>query len=250
MHFLPPYFAIVSWFLVTSFTNAFHATFSHKTNPFAVGRKTTCRHIAQVDEIPTMVEALLKRVEPSEAAASFWFYFLAGSGALGIGGSQIPKIKASYDELKNYAQSPVTQGGEDLVTPLGYPEAVKVRDIEKILGQLPSVETILQKGEKASYMAQKGYCERNGFVNALEGCNPLAANAVFEALSGGAGDLIAPDILSTKMDQLNSVEDFQSQLRAATLQKLSAYAVFAFLLGLILDLIIESGINAWLPDMY
>jgi hypothetical protein len=230
-------------------SDAFHSLFSENKYSLHLGRKKITSHrrnIAQVEEMSTMAEALLQRVDPSEAAASFWFYFLAGSGALGIGASQVPKIKSSYDVLKNYAQSPITEGGEDLLTPFGYPEPIKTKDVQKILAQLPSVETILQKGEKTSYMAQKGYCERSGFTNALEDCNPLAANAVFEALSGGAGDLIAPDILSTKMDQLKGLDDFQSQLRAATLQKISAYAVFAFLMALILDFIVESGINAWL----
>lgn len=242
--------AIVSGCMLMISSDAFHSLFSeNKHSLHLLGRKKITSHrrnVAQVEEMSTMVEALLQRVDPSEAAASFWFYFIAGSGALGIGASQVPKIKSSFDVLKNYAQSPITEGGEDLLTPFGYPEPIKTKDVQKILAQLPSVETILQKGEKTSYMAKKGYCERSGFTNALKDCNPLAANAVFEALSGGAGDLIAPDILSTKMDQLKGLDDFQSQLRAATLQKTSAYAVFAFLMALILDFIVESGINAWL----
>jgi hypothetical protein len=195
-----------------------------------------------------MVDAILQRIEPSMAAKQFWFFFFAGSGALGIGGAQVPKILASFDALKQLAASPLTEGGDDFCTPFGYPEAVKTKDLQKIIEVLPTVDVILDKGAKTSYMAQRGYCERSGFVNALEGCNPLAISAVYDAVSGGAGDLLAPEQVSSGITELktNGLDGFQSLLNVATAKKLSAYGVFAFLIALVLDLIVESGSNAWL----
>lgn len=85
-------------------------------------------------------------------------------------------------------------------------------------------------------------------MNALEGCNPLAVSAVYDAVAGGAGDLLAPEQVSAGIAVLktNGVDGFQSLLSVATAKKLSAYGVFAFLIALVLDLIVESGTNAWL----
>jgi hypothetical protein len=200
-----------------------------------------------LESASTLVEAILQRVEPSMAGKQFWFFFFAGSGALGIGAAQIPKILKSYDDLKALAESPLTEGGDDLLTPFGYPQAVKVKDVEKVLQNLPTVEKILEKGDKTSYMAQRGYCERSGFVNALDGCNPLAISAVYDAVSGGAGDLLAPEQVGSQLAALRAdgVDAFQGMLTRSTLQKLSAYGVFAFLIALVLDLVIESGTNAF-----
>ena len=195
-----------------------------------------------------MIDALLQTADKDGAATQFYFFFFAGSGALGIGGAQIPKILRKYDALNVLAESPITEGGDDLTTPFGYPKPLKIKDVEKILYQLPSVEQIKEKGEKKSYMAQNGYLERSGFLNALPDCNPLAASAVYEALSGGTADIVAPSQIEPKLQQLKDggLLAFQSMLLQSTLKRLSAYFVFAFLIFLVLDLIVETGTNAFL----
>ena len=49
-----------------------------------------------VMEGASMLVSILKRVPDSEAKGAFFFFFFAGSGALGIGGAQIPKLLAEY----------------------------------------------------------------------------------------------------------------------------------------------------------
>ena len=39
----------------------------------------------------------LQRVEPEQAKGEFFFFFFGGSGALGIGAAQVPKIAAELD---------------------------------------------------------------------------------------------------------------------------------------------------------
>ena len=191
----------------------------------------------------SMTVSILQRVEPEMAAAQFWFFFLSGSGALGIAGAQVPKISKTYDSLKVLGDSDLTLGGEDLCTPFGYPTAVKTKDIEQVIASLTDVDVILAKGNKTSFMAKKGYCERSGFVNSLEGCNPLAISAVYDAVAGGAGELLAPDTVANGIAELKSkgLSGFQYLLSVATAKKLSAYSVFALLIALIMDLVIESG---------
>ena len=89
------------------------------------------------------------------------------------------------------------KGGPELeVNPLatlGFPEPLKVADVKYVIDKLPSVEEMLKKGPKKSYMAQLGYVEREGFNAALpSNCNPLVVYAAFEALAKGGGSYNTP----------------------------------------------------------
>ena len=71
---------------------------------------------------------------------------------------------------------------------IGFPEALKVADVKYVIDKLPSVEEMLKKGPKKSYMAQLGYIEREGFNAAVPAdSNPLVVYAAFEALAKGGG---------------------------------------------------------------
>lgn len=204
-----------------------------------------------VQSSTSLVTSLLQKVSPDQARSEFFFFFFGGSGALGIGGAQIPKLLAEFKELQALAGG-VTKGGKILsilpLATLGYPESLREADIEDIINSVPSVETILKKGPKTSYLAQKGFLEREGFSASLPGRNPLALYAAYDALSKGGGDLAAPQEAAQVIAAWKSggVEAFKNSLLLATVRKYSAYSVFALLIALVLDLIIESGINAFL----
>ena len=87
-------------------------------------------HIDMGMEGASMLLSILKRVPDSEARGAFFFFFFAGSGALGIGGAQIPKLLEEYKEIAKLAGGP-SNGGEDLslnfAQSFGYPEPIKVR---------------------------------------------------------------------------------------------------------------------------
>jgi hypothetical protein len=121
--------------------------------------------------------------------------------------------------------------------------------VQKVISSASSVPQILAQGPKKSYMAQLGYLEREGFYRSLpKGTNPLASFAVFEALAKGGGDMASPVVAEELLAGWRGeggVDQFASDLLKATLAKYSAYAVFAFLIALVLDLIVESGINAF-----
>ena len=79
----------------------------------------------------------------------------------------------SWTEIKQLGGSSVTEGGDDLdcnfIATIGYPEPLKIKDVQKVIDQCPYVEKILAAGKKKSYMAQIGYLERQGFNDCFTG---------------------------------------------------------------------------------
>jgi hypothetical protein len=65
---------------------------------------------------------------------------------------------------------------------------------------------------------------------------------------GGGGDLAAPTdaaVMITKWKK-EGTDGFKGSLTRGQFRKYSAYGVFVFLILLVIDLIVESGSNAWL----
>lgn len=194
---------------------------------------------------------LLQTVTKQQANAEFFFFGFGGSGALGLGFAQVPKLLKENENIKS-RKGAASLGGEDLrlnpLASLQYPESIKAKDIEKIISSFPTMEKIQSMGEKKSYMSQLGYLERDAFDKSLPQCNPLARYAVFDALSLGGGDMASPLtaaelVASWKGPQ--GLSKFSGDLLAANAKKFSAYGVFLFLIALVIDLIVESGRNAF-----
>jgi hypothetical protein len=202
----------------------------------------------------TLLTSLLRQTSKSESEASFWFFFLAGSGALGIGLGQVPKIKAEFDEIAALKGLGGTKGGEALnlgpVGGFGLPEELRKADIEDILANIPSVEKISSKGQKKTFLEQQGYLSRQGFRDSYPAeTNQVALYAVFSALAGGGSSfVVAPSAfqaLSQKW-KAEGVESFVSDLNKSQIGKLSGYGGLAFLVLLVIDLVVETGSNAFL----
>ena len=201
------------------------------------------------DSLSFFISALQK-VSSDQATKEFYFFFFGGSGALGIGAAQVPKILNELNDL-NSLKGGVSEGGENLpcnpLATFGYPEPLKTKDIIKIIKNFPTVEKIAAAGEKKSFMAQQGYLERNAFIKCLPaGTNPLAAYAAFSCFSGGPG-LAAPTAATEAAARWKTggVTAFANDLLRASATKFSAYAFFAFLIIITLDLIVESGLMAF-----
>lgn len=100
-----------------------------------------------------------------------------------------------------------------------------------------------------TYMASLGYIQRANFLAGVNGCNPLAAYAVFDAITEGGGEYASPAQLTEKLRAWKApegLESFKGDLLKSSVRKYSAYGFFLFLIALVLDLIVESGANAWL----
>lgn len=154
-------------------------------------------------------------------------------------------------QSKHWAEGPLRGADLDIspIATLGFPEPLKAADIEKIIRQAPSADAVLAAGEKKSYMASLGYLEQRAFFNLLPGCNPLALYAAFEAIASGSGNLCTPgdyDRCIAEWRSPGGLESFSGALVKASTKRLSAYAFFAFLIGLVIDLIAETGSTAFL----
>ena len=91
--------------------------------------------------------------------------------------------------LNNSTGGPVLEASP--LATIGFPESLKISDVQYIIDKIPSIEVILKKGPKKSYIAQMGYLEREGFNAALPAdSNPLALYAAFDALAKGGGRTI------------------------------------------------------------
>jgi hypothetical protein len=95
-----------------------------------------------------------------------------------------------------------------------------------------------------------GYMEREGLFASMPDCNPLVVYATFDAFSKGGGDCANPgeavEMMKTWQDPASGLDKWKNDVQTANLKKYSAYAVFFFLIAVVLDLVVESGINAWL----
>lgn len=145
-------------------------------------------------------------------------------------------------------------GGPELdISPLatiGYPEPLRIQDLESIFQNLPDLPTLLSKGDKKTYMSQLGYVEQVALGRSLPDANPLAMRSLYDAVSGGGGGgVMSPAILTQKLAiyrESGGIEAFKTDLFLSSLKKSSAYVIFVLLIALVFDLVIESGMNAFL----
>jgi len=205
--------------------------------------------------------SLLRETSKGEAQGAFWFFFLAGSGALGIGFAQVPKILKEYAEIAALQGKGESKGGEALdlnpIAGFGYPDKIAKADLEYIIRNLPTVDQVQSKGKKLTYMEQQGYLSRQGFVDSFPpSTNQLSLYVVYDALTGGgSSNSVAPSKyleLSRKWSNelgggggSGTMSEFVGDLTKTQVAKISAYAGLAFLIYLVLDLIVESGISAF-----
>lgn len=221
--------------------------------------------MSPLESASTLLPAILRRVEPSEAQGAFLFFFFAGSGALGIGGAQIPKLVKAYNEIGELAGGP-TAGGETMplgtIEKFGYKEDIRVADVQNILSCFPTVKQIQDAGDGKSFLAQTGYLERIGYERAVttnleeQGfpVNPMAVYMIFDALTGGgSSSSCPPQAVFEKVPEWKGdggMAALQKDLSSAQSKRIFAYAFFVFLIALILDLIGESFINGYFPDLW
>mmetsp|Transcript_3703 Transcript_3703/g.5338 ORF Transcript_3703/g.5338 Transcript_3703/m.5338 type:complete len:261 (+) Transcript_3703:41-823(+) len=206
------------------------------------------------DATTNLLISAFQKKDPETAKAEFFFFLGAGSGAGGIGLSQVPRIYKELSDIRALEGEGPSEGGKAIDSGLAsliYPTIFEA-DVVKVLKSVPSCEQISKQGTSTSYLASKGYIAREDFIGALKAkkCNPLAACALFDAVSGGSSAIISPVTVEEKLaayqSATNPVATVTGDLQACTTVKLAAYAGLAFLLSIVFGLIIVNGIDAFL----
>ena len=196
-----------------------------------------------------------KEIDADTAKAHFFFLFGAGSGAGGIGLAQVPRIVKELQLIRQLSSEGPTQGGETLSTnplvSLLYPKQLSLKDVQKVISKIPSAAKINAQGTSTSFFASKGYVVQEDFLVALQraSCNPLASYAAFQAVSKGSGKCVSPDDVDTSVEAYKTDEQLQlftKDFETSVFTKLSSYVALAFLLLVTFDLIVETGIAAFL----
>lgn len=197
---------------------------------------------------------LVKKYQTGGAAeAQFYFLFFAGSGAGGIGISQIPKIVKELNEIRTLSKEGVTEEGDpvskDVLVSLLYPSDISQKDVLKAINTIPSAEQINKRGNSDSYVASKGYIVQKDFLQALKSCNPIASFALYQAVSTGRGKTVSPievdETLAVYKAEKGALTQFTKDFQKSALTKVSSYATLGFLLFVTFDLIIETGLIAF-----
>ncbi|KAL3816904.1 hypothetical protein ACHAXA_006980 [Cyclostephanos tholiformis] len=210
------------------------------------------------------------------ARAKFWFYFLAGSGAGGIGAAQLPSIFRDVDEARDAASrgrggkgggggGGGREGGGGSAETLDagpfvkfyYDSEISVEDLMDAIGRAPSSEYISRMSTSRNYMASRGYIERGDYARGMNdvGCDPLASYVLFDAISGGKGGVVSPIVYEGRLKAYREamagdggIADgrFAADLNGFLAVKLGAFVGLVFCLLVDIGLVAKNGIQGFL----
>jgi hypothetical protein len=186
----------------------------------------------------------------NDARRLFSLWFFGGSGGGGIAIAAFPQMYSRFMGTRGLKGQGPTLGGDKLgISPLcGLPEDLSVADVEKILRNKKSVETMVEKGPKDSFWAEKGYLRFEAFQAANPKCNPLALRAIFDALTTSTST-VEPDVAQELLDEFREdTATFKKTLLLTKAKGYSAIAFLLFLLGLTATVSAESLAAGWFPD--
>ena len=189
---------------------------------------------------------------PESARGYFGLWFFGGQGGATVALSRAPAQIAKFKKLYSMSDEGPTLGGETVgVSPIClYPRDICKADIDKVLSNKLSVEQMVEKGPKPTYLSENGYLNYASFVDANKGCNPLTVRAVFDSFA--TSDNVAPDVAQQAIDEFKadpSGSAFKNGLLKSKLAGWASLAFLAFLLGPIVgSTCLDAGAAGWFPD--
>lgn len=143
-----------------------------------------------------------------------------------------------------------TLGGEGIgLSPLcGFPEDLKLADVQKIFNNKMSVERMVKIGPKDSFWAEKGYLRFEAFEAANKNCNPLALRAIFDSLTTSTST-VEPDNAQELLDAYKTdIEVFKSSAISSKVQGYFAIGTLLFLLGIAASVSAQALAQGWFPE--
>ena len=204
-----------------------------------------------------------------EARGKFWFYFLAGSGAGGIGLAQLPAVFRDASSARAAARGGKTGSGggrgADATLDAGplvrlyYDSEIYAEDLADAIGRAPTSQYISDRSTSKNFMATKGYIERSDFVKEMDvkKCDPLASYVLFDAISAGKGGVVSPIVYDEKLKAYREEDagagggvvvpsSFAGDMNVFLAVKLGAFVGLVFCLFVDFGLVAKNGITGFL----
>ena len=217
-----------------------------------------CEAFAPIAKTSSLSKTALNVVEandflsnPEDARRLFYFWFGGTSGGGGIAVAAFPQMYARAKAVTDLKGLGPTLGGEKIGLPTllcGLPEDLSKADVEKILKNRMSTETMVAKGPQDSYFAQLGYLRYEAFEKANPKCNPLALRAVFDALTTSSAT-VDPEEAQALLDSFkDDIGKFKSALITNKLKGYGAIGTLLFLLGIALGTSADAFASGWFPE--
>lgn len=180
----------------------------------------------------------------------FFLWFFGGSGGGGIAIAAFPKMYGRFQAMRSLKGQGPTLGGEGIgLSPLcGFPEDLKLADVQKIVNNKMSVERMVETGPKDSFWAEKGYLRFEAFEAANKNCNPLALRAIFDSLTTSTST-VEPDNAQELLDAYKTdIEVFKSSTLSSKAQGYFAIGTLLFLLGIAASVSVQALAQGWFPE--
>lgn len=202
-----------------------------------------------------------------EARGKFWFYFLAGSGAGGIGLAQVPAVfrDASSARAAAAAARRKTGGGGAAAAldagpfvRLYYDSEIYTEDLVDAIRRAPTSQYISGRSTSKNFMATRGYIERGDFAKEMDtkDCDPLASYVLFDAISAGKGGVVSPVVYDEKLEAYREgtvagwgkavASSFAVDMNVFLAVKLGAFVGLVFCLFVDFGLVAKNGITGFL----
>lgn len=202
-----------------------------------------------------------------EARGKFWFYFLAGSGAGGIGLAQVPAVfrDASSARAAAAAARRKTGGGGAAAAldagpfvRLYYDLEIYTEDLVDAIRRAPTSQYISGRSTSKNFMATRGYIERGDFAKEMDtkDCDPLASYVLFDAISAGKGGVVSPVVYDEKLEAYREgtvagwgkavASSFAVDMNVFLAVKLGAFVGLVFCLFVDFGLVAKNGITGFL----
>jgi len=195
----------------------------------------------------------------------FYIYSMFGSGPLLSGLSCVPQIRKDLNTLKSLSGG-ATKGGET-IDDLGpfqnafLPEPLCKADVLHSIKVCPSTFPVNDLANPDATCAGspdelEKYVSHKAFTKTLvtkKGCNPLVADRMYQALSGGSSKFVSIEKVNQKIQSYRESDSpialFSEDLGQANKVKVLSLVTFAALLGLVVELSLSSGMKAFLPPL-
>ena len=194
-------------------------------------------------------------LEVESARKLFYLWFFGGSGGGGVALAAFPAMYDRFSDMRSLKDEGPSSDDDTYIglSPLClFPRDLKYQDVKKILDNKMSVETMVEKGPKDSFWAERGYLRYPAFAAANPNCNPLTLRAIFDSMTTSTST-VEPDVAQELLDAYREDDDpmfgkFKQTLLLTKAKGYFAIGVLLFLLGLVVQVSAGALADGWFPE--